>query len=48
VVCNPTHRCRGVASSTLAGAPVDAAAIPLVNDGQTHTVQVVLGDHQHV
>jgi hypothetical protein len=26
---------------------VDAAAIPLLNDGKTHTVQVVLGDRQH-
>jgi cyclic beta-1,2-glucan synthetase len=43
MVCNPTHRCRGVASSTLDGVPVDAAAIPLLNDGKTHTVQVVLG-----
>ena len=25
-------------------APVDAASILLVNDGKTHTVQVVLGD----
>jgi cyclic beta-1,2-glucan synthetase len=45
-VCNPAHRCRGVARSTLDGVPVDAAAIPLLNDGKTHTVQVVLGDRQ--
>ena len=25
-------------------APVNAAAIPLVNDGRTHDVQIVLGD----
>jgi cyclic beta-1,2-glucan synthetase len=46
-VCNPSRRCRGVARSTLDGMAVDAAAIPLLNDGKTHTVQVVLGDRQH-
>ena len=40
----PTRRCRGVATATLDGAPVDAAAIPLVDDGRTHDVQIVLGD----
>ena len=43
-VSNPTRRCRGVAKATLDGAPVNAGAIPLVNDGRTHDVQVVLGD----
>jgi cyclic beta-1,2-glucan synthetase len=43
-VSNPARRCRGVATATLDGAPVDAAAIPLVNDGLTHDVQIVLGD----
>jgi cyclic beta-1,2-glucan synthetase len=43
-VSNPARRCRGVAKATLDGAPVDAAAIPLVNDGRTHDVQIVLGD----
>jgi cyclic beta-1,2-glucan synthetase len=43
-VSNPARRCRGVARATLDGAPVDAAAIPLVNDGRTHDVQIVLGD----
>jgi hypothetical protein len=28
----------------LDGVQVDAAAIPLVNDGRTHDVQIVLGD----
>ena len=42
-VSNPLRRCRGVAKATLDGAPVDAAAIPLVNDGRTHDVQIVLG-----
>ena len=45
IVSNPTRRCRGVATATLDGAPVDARAIPLLNDGGTHEVQIVLGDH---
>jgi cyclic beta-1,2-glucan synthetase len=44
IVSNPTRRCRGVATATLDGAPVDAGAIPLLNDGGTHEVQIVLGD----
>jgi cyclic beta-1,2-glucan synthetase len=44
MVCNPAGRCRGVGNATLDGAPVDAAAIPLLNDGRTHTVRVVLGE----
>jgi cyclic beta-1,2-glucan synthetase len=43
-VSNPMQRCRGVVKATLDGAPVNAAAIPLLNDGRTHDVQVVLGD----
>ena len=43
-VSNPTRRCRGVAKAMLDGAIVNAAAIPLVNDGGTHDVQIVLGD----
>jgi cyclic beta-1,2-glucan synthetase len=43
-VTNPMRRCRGVVKATLDGAPVNAAAIPLVNDGRTHDVQIVLGD----
>jgi cyclic beta-1,2-glucan synthetase len=46
-VSNPTRRCRGVATATLDGAPVNAAAIPLVNDGRAHDVQIVLGDPPH-
>lgn len=42
-VANPEHRCGGVGWATLDGVPVDARAIPLVEDGQTHTVEVVLG-----
>jgi cyclic beta-1,2-glucan synthetase len=44
-VSNPMRRCRGVATATLDGAPVGASAIPLVNDGRTHEVKIVLGDH---
>jgi cyclic beta-1,2-glucan synthetase len=43
-VSNPAGRCRGVETATLDGAPADATAIPLLNDGRTHTVHVVLGD----
>ena len=43
VISNPEHRCRGVASATLDGAPVDSSAIPLEEDGQTHDVAIVLG-----
>jgi len=45
-VSNPMRRCRGVATATLDGAPVDWSAIPLLNDGGTHEVQIVLGDHE--
>ena len=44
-VSNPAGQCRGVERATLDGAPVDAAAIPLQNDGRTHDVQIMLG-HQ--
>jgi cyclic beta-1,2-glucan synthetase len=42
-VVNPEHRCRGVGSAMLDGVPVDAQAIPLVQDGGTHRVALVLG-----
>jgi cyclic beta-1,2-glucan synthetase len=42
-VSNPGRQCRGVLSALLDDAPVDAAAIPLVDDGRTHLVSVVLG-----
>src|SRR5258708_33698324 len=42
-VSNPGRVCRGVLSATLDDAPVDATAIPLVDDGQIHRVRVVLG-----
>jgi cyclic beta-1,2-glucan synthetase len=45
VVENPQGVCRGVASSELDGRslPVGDATIPLVDDGATHRVRVVLG-----
>jgi cyclic beta-1,2-glucan synthetase len=43
-VANPDHRCRGVALAELDGEVVDPAAIPLVDDGATHRVRVVLGE----
>ena len=42
-VCNPERRCRGVARAELDGVIVDAAAIPIVEDGGIHHVRVVLG-----
>jgi cyclic beta-1,2-glucan synthetase len=41
---NPQHRCKGVARAELDGAVVDARAVPLVDDGATHQLRVVLGD----
>jgi cyclic beta-1,2-glucan synthetase len=43
-VFNPNRKCRGVAAATLDGTIVNAAAIPLVNDGRSHDVRIVLGD----
>ena len=43
VVSNPDRCCRGVASATLDGVPADPAAIPIVDDGITHNVSIVLG-----
>ncbi|HET7295284.1 MAG TPA: carbohydrate-binding protein, partial [Vicinamibacteria bacterium] len=40
---NPERRCRGVAEAELDGAPVDPRAIPLVDDGGSHQVRLVLG-----
>jgi cyclic beta-1,2-glucan synthetase len=41
---NPGRRTRGVAEAWLDGAAADARAIPLVDDGATHHLRVVLGD----
>jgi cyclic beta-1,2-glucan synthetase len=45
-VSNPKRRGRGIAEAELDGAPCDPAAIPLVDDGATHRVKVVIGDRQ--
>jgi cyclic beta-1,2-glucan synthetase len=42
-VSNAQRRCRGVLAATLDGAPVDATAIPLVDDDRVHEVTIVLG-----
>jgi cyclic beta-1,2-glucan synthetase len=42
-VSNPERRCVGVQSATLDAEPVDHRSIPLVEDGRTHEVSVVLG-----
>jgi hypothetical protein len=42
-VVNPEHRCVGVREATLDGAPVDPGAVPIVDDGRTHLVRVVMG-----
>jgi len=44
VITNPSRRCRGVATATLDGERVVATAIPLVDDGAVHKVEIVLGD----
>jgi cyclic beta-1,2-glucan synthetase len=40
---NPERRSRGVLRAELDGRPVDAACVPLMDDGQVHRVKVVLG-----
>jgi cyclic beta-1,2-glucan synthetase len=42
-VTNPDRQCRGVVAATLDDAVVDAASIPIVDDGGTHQVRIVLG-----
>jgi cyclic beta-1,2-glucan synthetase len=48
VVENPGHRCRGLAEVELDGNPVEAAAIPWIDDGRTHTLRAVLGEPAQV
>ena len=43
IVSNPDRVCRGVASAQLNGIAVDPRAIPLVDDGGSHVIRVVLG-----
>jgi cyclic beta-1,2-glucan synthetase len=40
---NPEHQYTGVRAAQLDGEPVDAQAIPLRDDGETHTVRIVMG-----
>jgi cyclic beta-1,2-glucan synthetase len=42
-VSNPERQCRGVLEASLDGVAVDAGAVPLVDDGRTHHLRVVLG-----
>ena len=42
-VLNPDHQSRGVRSAEIDGTPVDAQTIPLLDDGKTHEVVIVLG-----
>ena len=42
-VSNPEHRCGGIARAELDGSPCEPDAIPLVDDGATHRVAIVLG-----
>jgi cyclic beta-1,2-glucan synthetase len=42
-VLNPGKQSRGVRSASLDGQAVDAGAIPIVDDGLTHQVRIVLG-----
>jgi cyclic beta-1,2-glucan synthetase len=40
---NPERRCSGVVSAQLDGEPVDATAIPWIDDGAEHEVRILLG-----
>ena len=42
-VSNPQHHCRGVIRALHNGVACDATAIPLVDDGATHVVEIVIG-----
>lgn len=42
-VSNPEHLSQGIAWASLDGTEVDAGAIPVVEDGQTHRIRIVLG-----
>ena len=46
IVSNPDRVCRGVACAKLDGVAVDPRAIPLVDDGDTHAVRIVLGQQR--
>jgi cyclic beta-1,2-glucan synthetase len=40
---NPQRRCRGVARAEIDGKRVDPRSVPLLDDGGTHAVRVVIG-----
>jgi cyclic beta-1,2-glucan synthetase len=42
-VTNPDRQCRGVSTAYLDDVVSHAAKIPIVDDGETHRVRVVLG-----
>ena len=42
-VSNPERQSRGILEAFLDGVPINAAAVPLVDDGLTHAVGIVLG-----
>jgi len=42
-VTNPERRSRGVATARLDGRDVEPGAVPLVDDGRRHTLEIVLG-----
>jgi hypothetical protein len=42
-VSNPDRLCRAVREASMDGKPVEAGAIPIVRDGRTHHVQIVIG-----
>jgi cyclic beta-1,2-glucan synthetase len=42
-VTNPDGVCRGVASAAFDGAAADPRALPVLEDGGTHDVRIVLG-----
>ncbi|HYM82096.1 MAG TPA: glucoamylase family protein [Candidatus Limnocylindria bacterium] len=41
---NPQSRSRGISEAELDGVPVEAGAIPLLDDGGTHRVRALIGD----
>lgn len=45
-VNNPEHRSTGVAAAHLDGVSVDPLAVPLVDDGREHAVQITMGERQ--
>ena len=42
-VSNPDHVCKGVKSMTIDGKAIDGNIIPVIGDGKTHNVEIVMG-----